>query len=188
MTPRVKIDLDTAIAVAAAVCCAAFALLAASMLVVSRPFLPGNVIAIEWGLMFPIFGWAVISWQPFSIADQGELRFFEIRARYRRLRELMRPWEIAFGSAVAILLLVAFVGLVFLGSLSGQPERRQGGYFDDNHGVLTRISIAKYERERRRELDFFSAFPAVFLLMALHGYVNACREPDDNAANVPTRV
>jgi hypothetical protein len=147
------------------------------MLVVSRPFLPDGVIAIEWVLMFPIFGWAVFAWQPFSIANRGELRFFQIRARYRRSRELMRPWEFVFGWAITMLLLVAFVGVVFWGGLGGQPEKHHGSYFDDSHGVLTQISLATYERERRRELDFFSAFPALFLLIALHGYVNACREP-----------
>jgi hypothetical protein len=143
------------------------------MLVVAKPFLPDGVIAVEWLLTIPIFGWAVFAWRPFAGPDRDELKWFHVRARFRSWRAVMRPWEIVYDWLITTLLLTAFVGVIFLGGLGGQPEKDHGKYFDDTHGVLTRISVTTYNRERRREIDLFSAFPALFLLVALHGYVNA---------------
>jgi len=166
---------------------AVFVSASAGVLVICTFLLPGTSIpgAFVWtafGLTFPVVGSVFV---PGVVGMRGGSRSRDFRGGgeqgrlyWRRARERV-PLPVA-GIIAAILVLGWLAGMSAVLHLSGGvPERHGDRYYSDNHGVLTPLTKAEYERQLAVGYRGFAAVSMALCALAAGAIIADPLRPDD---------
>jgi hypothetical protein len=156
---------------AAVVICVSDGLLVIATLLLPGTSIPGAFVLVAFGLTFPIFGAALA---PFGLRMSGN-RFLRLLGR------LPRAVAVVY-AAIYVLGLVAVTASFFqVVSAGGVPERQGDHYFSNNHGALTPVTRAEYERQLASGYRGFAAGSMMFCATAVLLVLADPRRPDGAA-------
>ncbi len=132
-------------------------------------FWPGSSSAI-WGV--PVAGCAMAAVFPvfFVTVWDAKATHAEITRRTWLGSFPLHGWRAMIACALGVFAFVSFFSAVAAGGVSGQATEKGGRYYDNNHGEVTEITEAQWQRGRTGQsrmmsghLILFSGIAALYL-------------------------
>jgi hypothetical protein len=138
------------------------------------PYVPEAAVMTLFVLVFPIYGAAFFrEMAPLKRMEKaqraaGELRWWQRTGQRDLFRRLTAPIprraRVAIGGLCVLLWLSAMSGLLL--ERGGQPEKRGGRFFQNNHGEITEISRQEYDRAVASWTRAFASGASAFFVLA----------------------